>query len=546
MPPEILIPQPPMSLKTAIESRDLAQIHALLKQGAAIDRRFEDNYTALMLAAAIGEKPMLRVLVKAGANVNLKNSQGDTALVLAAQAGHNAICEYLNILSDPAERQRAAQILADRAPSGPSPQEQVNALVAAAAAGELNSVLTLLGKTVDINSTSNRKVNSGQTAVYAAARNGHIEVVERLIEAGSDLNCTVKEDDPWTGVERLCPQCNTKFIGVADRDRCPSCDRTFYASQPAYDPHAPRPSIWDSALVDDSQPGIRTTKISPKALQAHRDPLRPPKPWRDHTPLMTAVRRGHLSVVQALVKAGANLSSSTRYEQSPLHTAVRLGQTEIANCLIAGGAVLDRFEGRASEAKTPLMIAIEQQAPEMIEILLQAGVNVNVRGEYDNTAISLAAELGYDAIVKRLQAAGANQEGLEAISLRAAAEQGDIARVRVLLAAGVDPNQPDFRDQTALIQAASQGQTQVVEVLLAAGAAAKQNNHLYSPLIAATYYGHVETVKCLLEAGADVNWESPMLGNALDCAQGNDYEEIVDLLLAAGAINAETDDDDDG
>ena len=135
----------------------------------------------------------LCALVKAGANVNRKNSQGDTALVLAVQAGHSTICEYLNRLSDPAEPQRAGQILADGAPS----QEQ-SGCCSCSSAGHLNSVLDGLGETVDINSTSTRKA---KPQCMLLARSGQVEVLERSIEARSDLNCSVKEDDPGPSVE---------------------------------------------------------------------------------------------------------------------------------------------------------------------------------------------------------------------------------------------------------------------------------------------------------------------------------------------------------
>ena len=76
--------------------------------------------------------------------------------------------------------------------------------------------------------------------------------------------------------------------------------------------------------------------------------------------------------------------------------------------------------------------------------------------------------------------------------------------VRELLEAGVDMEARDFYGNTALIMASSHGYPDVVRVLLEAGADKEaKNNNGYTALTAASRYGHRDVVQLLLEAGED-------------------------------------------
>lgn len=532
-----------MLWQAAVETRDHEQIKTLVAQGIDVDRPLQDGRTALMLVAMTGDKPLVRVLVKAGANVNLKDNLGNSALVLAAHTEQISIYEYLDILSDPAERQRAAQIIASQ-PKEPTPQDQVNTLVVAAAQGDPEQVKSLLEEGVNINGVSNRLVNKGQTPLYAAVRNGHIVIVQKLLESGAEANCIVEKDDRWAGLERSCPKCDTVFTSAQDYGQCPNCAHKFYASAPFYDPKA-RTKILDDAIIDESQPGISSITVTPRTIQNYKSPARPEPAWHNYTPLMVAVRMGYAESVKLLIEAGATLEPRNSYERSVLHMAVEAGQHEIISHLLAGGAVTNRFEGGTEQERTPLMVAVANRDLHSIELLLDAGANVNARGQFGNCALFLAAEMHDEAIITRLRSAGADGDGLVAIALRAAAKTGDIDRVRDLLNQGVDPNSRDYHHNTALITAAHKGHTRVVQVLLEAGADPNLDDKSNTPLAAATYHGHTEVVKILIGYGADVNWSNWAYKRPLTVAQRNNYEKIVELLLAAGALPDPDEEDDD-
>ncbi len=118
-----------------------------------------------------------------------------------------------------------------------------------------------------------------------------------------------------------------------------------------------------------------------------------------------------------------------------------------------------------------------------------------------------------------------------------AAERGDAARVRQLIAAGGDVNWQNERKDSAFLVAGARGHTEVVRLTLAAGADLKSTNRFGgTALIPACHYGHVETVKLLLGTKIDVDhvnnlgWtallEAVILGDG-----GPKHVEIVKLLL---------------
>ena len=107
-------------------------------------------------------------------------------------------------------------------------------------------------------------------------------------------------------------------------------------------------------------------------------------------------------------------------------------------------------------------------------------------------------------------------------------------RVNELLASGVELN---------VFEAAGTGQTQRLTELLAANPSLvnAHANDGFTPLGLAVFFGHVETVKALIEAGADVNLPSreSMKVTPLASASAARQLEIAGLLIEHGAnVNA--------
>ena len=70
-------------------------VKALLEQGADVNAKDNDGFTALMFAARDGQTDTVPALLAKGADVNAKDNDGRTALMRAKKKGHKEIVQLL-------------------------------------------------------------------------------------------------------------------------------------------------------------------------------------------------------------------------------------------------------------------------------------------------------------------------------------------------------------------------------------------------------------------------------------------------------------------
>lgn len=88
--------------------------------------------------------------------------------------------------------------------------------------------------------------------------------------------------------------------------------------------------------------------------------------------LFHAVTRGHVSVVQQLLKAGVNVNVRTSDGQTPLMVAAAKGYSDLAKVLLDGGADANVID---STGKTALKVALEHGYTRTAEILREGGAS---------------------------------------------------------------------------------------------------------------------------------------------------------------------------
>jgi hypothetical protein len=161
-------------------------------------------------------------------------------------------------------------------------------------------------------------------------------------------------------------------------------------------------------------------------------------------------------------------------------------------------------------------------------------------GAMPDTELHTAAQNGRVADVERLLAAGA-AVGASNINgrtpLHCAARYGHVEVAEKLLAAGAAVGATNIKKWTPLHCAARIGHVEVAEKLLAAGAAvgAKDRDGKTTPLHCAARYGHVEVAEKLLAAGAAVGAKANDGETPLHLAAIYGRVEVAEKLLAAGA-----------
>jgi uncharacterized protein len=157
-------------LTKAVRAGDLAAVRALVKSGADVDVRSGDGSTPLLWATHGSAHEIARALITAGAAVDAANDYGITPLLHASRLGDAPMVELL--LQAGADPTRAH-------PEGETP------LLAAARSGSVPAVRLLLARGIDVNAAEKFQQT---TALMWAAAEGHIDVVDLLLEAGADPN----------------------------------------------------------------------------------------------------------------------------------------------------------------------------------------------------------------------------------------------------------------------------------------------------------------------------------------------------------------------
>lgn len=91
------------------------------------------------------------------------------------------------------------------------------------------------------------------------------------------------------------------------------------------------------------------------------------------TPLHLAAHKGHLHVVQILLKAGCDLDIQDDGDQTALHRAAVVGNTDVIASLIQEGCALDRQD---KDGNTALHEACWHGFSQSAKVLVKAGANV--------------------------------------------------------------------------------------------------------------------------------------------------------------------------
>ncbi|MCY3839577.1 MAG: ankyrin repeat domain-containing protein [Gammaproteobacteria bacterium] len=239
----------------------------------------------------------------------------------------------------------------------------------------------------------------------------------------------------------------------------------------------------------------------------------------------------------AALFAGTLLAVSASGSAAPLVDAAKAGDLARVQSLIESDpAAVDQA---GSDGSTALHWAVNQDHPAMVEVLLDAGADAQVRNRYGFPAIALAAMNGNADVLTLLIHSGADPRatvpGGES-AVMTAARTGDPDAIRVLLAAGADPNLPNEAGQTALMWAAAANNPDAVTALVDGGAdlAAKTPKGLGALLFAARA-GHRAATEALLDAGADIGSTMATGESVLEAALANTHWDIADLLLDRGA-----------
>uniref|UniRef100_A0A2K5ET49 Ankyrin repeat domain-containing protein 6 n=1 Tax=Aotus nancymaae TaxID=37293 RepID=A0A2K5ET49_AOTNA len=188
------------------------------------------------------------------------------------------------------------------------------------------------------------------------------------------------------------------------------------------------------------------------------------------TPLHLAANKGHLPVVQILLKAGCDLDVQDDGDQTALHRATVVGNTEIISALIHEGCALDRQD---KDGNTALHEASWHGFSQSAKLLVKAGANVLAKNKAGNTALHLACQNSHSQSTRVLLLAGSRADlknNAGDTCLHVAARYNHLSIIRLLLSAFCSVHEKNQAGDTALHVAAALNHKKVAKILLEAGA----------------------------------------------------------------------------
>lgn len=377
-----------------------------------------------------------------------------------------------------------------------------------------------------------------------------VESIRKLVQAGADV--TLPDIYGTQPLIWLCGKADTEHLAMTDRPYCYSdfklaqVDSLIQAMLEAgADPNA-ADAGGSAALYYAAQ--YRSAATVGRLLEADADPNRPG--GQGHLPLHKAVSRPEsiaVEICSQLLRHGSAPSPSTNQGYTPLGQALANDRDRVAAFLAAHGAL-------PSAADLTLVALFGGMGG--IRTILRLGLSVNTADTQGDTALIMAARRGNTDMVRELLALGANVHSVNLSGfspLSFAVMGGNMDIVDMLIKAGAKPSEPDRYGRTAFDLAAQAHRSEMMQRFRSQHKASRPPGG-YTPLMLAMEKAQyttdpepaVETVRCLLERGADVNAVNSENENALmlllgvrDCTYSRQHSDAIDalakLLIDAGA-----------
>ncbi len=430
-------------LLLAAKSNAVEVVELLAAYGAELNVRDPHGRTPLIIATENNCYDSIKILMEHGANVHLIDNDGWTVNSWAQLPGNVAIRDLLESCNPE---------LTDS-----------SLLFEACEKGFTERVKVLLQHSINVNAANEKHL----TPLIIAAKNGHIDIVQLLLDKGADSSLT--DGGTWTALEWAKYPKIANFI-LASRLKSDLAG-TFVRTAG----HGLTQKI--QALLDT---GIDINVRDNNNITA----------------LIAAAQNGHADAVNVLLNNGADVSLTDGGTWRAFEWAIINRHQAVVDLLSKAD--------KSNNLSSAFVQVIGNGFHEALAAFIDAGVDINARDHNNMTALIMAAQNGHVDAVNVLLNNGADVSLTDGGTWRAfewAIINRHQAAVDLLSKADKSNNL-----NSAFVQVIGNGFHQALAAFLEAGADinARDNNNM-TALIMAAKNGHIDAVKALIANEADVS-----------------------------------------
>jgi len=379
--------------------------------------------------------------------------------------------------------------------------------------GDFNTIISLLDGHPEL---ADLRSAGGRTALTAAASGGQKMLVKNLLELGAQVNMKDRKEYR-TALHYACLNGHDDAVDLllARKADVNSTDREM--ATPLHLALAGGHSAIADKIASKGGRDSITYQLKGPAI-----------PWRSLAPFLAilmpffmfflvsvlninnvhmAANRGDLKKVQSLIEVNPELlnAKSAKLNETPLHEAAVMGRMDVVKYLVSKGA------------------------------------DLTIRDGYGKTALEKAIGRGRNDVALFLISSMTREKDIAGNKpLHAAAENGNIEMVRILLDRGFDVNARDNWGETPLHNAISRDFLDIAKMLIEKGAginaaSTADGSTGKTPL---HYARSDKAVRILVRKGADINAKDRKGRTPLHYAAEGSGSAVEELLASGADVNA--------
>ena len=489
----------PYAFRQAIYRHDTPQARRLIEQGLSVNAPDEKGFTPLMWAVNQNNRDIAALLLDRGANIDYVNAGRWTALIEAADEGATDCVRLL--------LERGARV------DYPTGAFTRNAVYMAASEGHLDILQLLQTAGADLAQAGGLQI---------AAEEGNAQVVHYLLAQGLDIDA--KDGFGRTALSYATEEDHPELVTFLLRNGADPNIRSIT-----------RHAALDYAVAEENHRIVEmltSPAATAPAVETHQHDLQ------------IACAEGRQSVVADLLAAGVDVEAAYDQGTTPLMIAAHRGELDVVRFLINHG---DDVNATDPAGRTALMFAAAAGHDGVAALLVSRQADVNKTDREGKQALHYAREVGHEGLInflglithtadteritqkaemaetrsraRRLDRLRADY-GIESVDelLLAIVEAGDHRAMTELMAFG--PNPGYTRPKSVTSQTTNQHSRQTTTVTITGWSAAHE----------AIAGGHVSILRSLLDAGWSLAATTPAYQQAVLIARNNNHQNLLDYL----------------